>query len=295
MIRVGRGSNAVEWLTIGGWGTDQGNRYAAAAIETDLVEATEDGPRPTAIRIAHVMAGGIARGVDVRNITPRMAGRRLEADLEDNEFFWGVEGIRVINFQGAHGGNIAVAMRGNRSHANRLGCIIENNRSSFANIAVRSTGDRFDDNQLGCQIGGGLIGTPGRSDDNVTKFEVYGSEFTNNTRTIFNPYVTGPAFTDRGGLVVGAGDVVLNGEWNSVSRNAVVVRLRDAHVDAFQAFGARCTTDSCLKPTPQLPAGTENHTLIFLRGFSSALDVLAVNSEPPDANGTNTVTVVRDK
>lgn len=55
VIRVGRGNNAIEWLTIAG------NRFAAAAIETDLVETGQDGPRPTRIRVAHVMAGNIAR------------------------------------------------------------------------------------------------------------------------------------------------------------------------------------------------------------------------------------------
>ena len=299
VFRVGRGSNAIEWLTIGGSASNQGNRFAAAAIETDLVEAGEDGPRPTSIRIGHVIAGGIARGVDIRNITATMAGRRLQAEIADNQFFWGVEGIRVINFQGAHRGNITVTMSGNRSYANRLGCIIENNRSDFAIVSVVSSGDRFDDNGLGCQLGGGLVAGPGQANFNTTKFEGYGSEFTNNTRNEFNPNVTGPEFRDRGGLIVAAGDVALAGQAYSASGNTLLVRFTDVIVagnhpyDDFNAFGASCTTSSCLTPLVPLPAGTDNHTLIHLRGVSNAIAINAVDSEPPDPTGTNTVTVVR--
>jgi hypothetical protein len=227
-----------------------------------------------------------------------MAGRRLEADIADNEFFWGVEGIRVINFQGAHGGNIAVAMRRNRSYANRLGCIIENNRSNFANIAVVSRGDRFEDNGLGCQVGGGLVGVSGEASFNITKFDALRSEFTNNTRTEFNPNVTGPDIPDRGGIMAAGGHVVVQGEANTANGNTVVVRLWDAKVaenqpnDDFRAFGARCTSAVCLAAeTPR--AGTQNHALIQLRGTSNSVEVLAIDSEPPDADSTNTVTVVR--
>lgn len=297
VIRIGRGSNAIEWLTIGGGGSEEGNRFAAAAIETDLVEAGDDGPRPARVRIAHVIAGGVARGVDVRNITATMAGRRLQAEIVDNQFFWGVEGIRVINFQGAHRGNITVAMSGNRSYANRLGCIFENNRSDFAVVSVASSGDRFDDNGLGCQLGGGLITMPGQvTNFNTTRFEAYGSEITNNTRTDFNPNVTGPDF-EKGGLIAAAGDVALAADAHSASGNTLLVRLTDVivagnHFFDFNAFGARCTATACLTPSVPLPAGTDNHTLIQLRGASTAIAVDAVDSAPPDPSGTSTVTVV---
>ena len=146
VIRTGRGSNAVEWLTI------HGNPLAAAALETDLVGTPEHH-----IRVAHVLAGDSARGVDIRNIGATMAGRRIDAEIVDSEFFRGVEGIRVINLAGAHQGDISVVMYGNRSYANFLGCIVENNRSSFDEVYVRWSGDRFEDNMLGCQIGGGLV------------------------------------------------------------------------------------------------------------------------------------------
>jgi hypothetical protein len=296
VIRVGRGTNAIEWLTIAG------NRYAAAAIETDLVETDEAGePVPTAIRIAQVGVSDIARGVDIRNITQKMAGRYLVADVENNDFFRGWEGFRVINFQGANEGKIAVAMTGNRSHANRLGCIIENNRSSSASISVVSDGDLFDDNGLGCQIGGGLMTGAGAADDNSVRFDAYGSTFKNNTRLDFNPNVSGPAFDNYGGLLAVAGDVELAGSPNSASRNTVIIRFWDAIIadnvttanagKDFLVFGARCDPDIC--DLPGELAGTQNESMIQLRGLSTLLEPETIDSEPWDPNGTNTVAVVR--
>jgi hypothetical protein len=183
VIRAGRGNNAIEWLTIAG------HPFAAAAVETDLVQTDPQGtPMRTAIRVAHVVAGGhvlpdgseprvdvsgaSARGIDIRNVgTAGMAGRRIDATIVDSEVFGGVEGIRVINFNGAHFGDIAVVMQGNRSYANRLGCIIENNRSNSARIVVRSNGDRFEDNGLGCEIGGALVAAAGGANANTTIVE----------------------------------------------------------------------------------------------------------------------------
>ena len=299
IIRAGRGNNAIEWLTI------VGHPQAAAAIETDLVETDTTTnpatPRPTTIRVAHVKAGNSARGVDIRNVTGAMAGRRLVAEIVDSDFFAGVEGIRVINFMGANGGDITVGMRGNRSYRNWLGCIVENNRSSNASIVVRSDGDRFDDNGLGCLIGGGLIGTQsGRADFNLTRFDAAGSVFTRNRRTqFFND--TGPMFTDVGGLLVIGGSVLPTGAPYTTSGNTVAVRLWDCkfgrNADSeLAAFGARLEgTRTCSDENGQpvvCLAGTNNNVVIELHGESAFVDVVAIDSEPQDPNGTNTVTVV---
>jgi hypothetical protein len=303
VIRAGLGSNAIEWLTIAG------HPFAAAAVETDLVQTDpQSTPMRTTIRVAHVVAGGrmladgtaprvdvsgaSARGVDIRNVgTAGMAGRRIDAEIVDSEVFGGVEGIRIINFNGAHFGEIAVVMQGNRSYANGLGCIIENNRSNSAKIFVRSSGDRFEDNGLGCEIGGALVAAAGVANTNTTIFEAHGTHFTNNTRTeFFND--TGPAFTDLGGLLVVGAEAALAGAANTVSGNTVVVRLWGSKIAEnqefdFQAFGAR----SAVNP-PGL-AGTDNHAVVELHGVSKFVEIMAVDSEPADPEGTNTVTVVR--
>ncbi len=288
VIRTGRGSNAVEWLTIAG------NDLAAAAVETDLVENCVVGgltsPCPAHIRVAHVVAGDSARGVDIRNIGATMAGRRIDAEIVDSEFFRGVEGIRAINLAGAHHGDINVVMSGNRAYANFLGCIVENNRSNFASVYVRSNGDRFEDNMLGCQIGGGLVlPLVGAANSNSVVFESHGTKFIDNTRTeFFNS--TGPDFTHWGGLLVEGGRT-LNGAGNT-NRNTVTVRLWGCKVAGnlnvdFQAFGAHAG--------PSVPgiAGTDNHVTIELYGVSKQIEVVAADSSPEDPSGNNTVTVLR--
>jgi len=285
VIRTGRGSNGVEWLTIAG------NPLAAAAVETDLVSTPE-----VHIRVAHVVGGNSARGVDIRNVTATMAGRRIDAEIVDGEFFRGVEGIRVINFMGADDGDISVVMSGNRSYENVLGCIFENNRSSRATIYVRSSGDRFENNWLGCQIGGGLVTTTtGAANSNSVVFEAHGTHFINNTSTtIYND--TGPTFTDFGGLLVVGGDALARA--NTTSHNTVTVRLwgcrvaenssplRDPPGIDFAAFGARSGDASGI-------AGIDNHVTIELHGVSKQVDVVAVDSVPVDLSGSNTVTVLR--
>jgi len=277
VMRIGRGSNAVEWLTIAG------NPLAAASVETDL-----GGTSDAWVRVAHVVAGNSARGFDVRNVGAAMAGRRLHAEIVDNDFFRGVEGIRIANFVGAHGGDIRVVMSGNRSYENVLGCIIENNRSSSAMIHVRSSGDRFEDNGLGCDIGGGLAISAGAANSNSTIFEAHGTHFTNNTRTTFFN-TTGPAFTEFGGVRVVGGYALPPA--GTTSSNTVIVRLWGCKVAGnqnidFLAFGA-------VSGNPSLIAGIDNHTTIELHGVSRRIDVVGGDSSPVDPSGSNTLTIIR--
>ena len=277
VIRTGRGSNAVEWLTIAG------NPRAAAAIETDLGSTLD-----AWVRVAHVVAGNSARGVDVRNVGAAMAGRRLHAEITDGEFFRGVQGIRVANFVGAHGGQITVVMSGNRAYENVLGCILENNRSNFATIHVRSNGDRFYDNGYGCQIGGGLA-SRAVANSNSTILEAHGTAFINNTRTeFFNN--TGQDFgTGFAGVLVVGGDVLSSTA--TASHNTVVVRLWGCKVTGnqrvdFEAWGARSSD-------PSRVAGVDNHAIIELHGVSKRIDVMGGDSSPADPSGTNTLTIIR--
>ena len=270
-IRIGRGENAVEWLTI------VGNPNAAAGIETDLGDA-----HPTQITIAHVTAHGSIRGLDVRNTGATMSARSIAASIQDNEFFEAIEGIRLLNVNGVIGGQIDVTMSGNRVHDNGNGCIIEHNRAISSRIHVRSSGDRFEHNGLGCLIGGGLVAAPGIANSNSTVFESYGDAFSDNTLESAN--------IDFGGvLVVGA---ETPGVANSASNNTVRVALWGTKVSGnqgvdFQAYGARSVA------VPSGISGTNNHVTIELHGVSKQIDVDAVNSLPADPSGTNTITVVR--
>jgi hypothetical protein len=271
-IRLGRGSNAVEWLTI------VGQPKSAGAVETDLADS-----HPTEVTVSHVVTRGSGRGVDVRNTTTAMAGRSIDARIEDNEFFDGGEGVRLLNLNviGAH---IDATMSGNRMHDNKVGCLIEHNRASSGSIHVRSSGDRFEHNALGCLIGGGLVAgvAPGGANSNSTAFEAYGDAFVDNTLDV-------PAIDYGGVLVLGA---ETPGLANSASHNTVSVALWGTRVSGnqnvdFQAYGARSIA------IPPGISGIDNHVTIELHGVSRQIDVDAVNSMPVDPTGTNSVTVVR--
>ena len=291
IIRIGRGNNTIEWITV------TGNPGAAAAISTDVFQMDAFGAAvATSVRVAHVSAAGSIRGVDVRNSTVGMRGRRMVAEIVDNDFYWSHEGVRVANFTGADYAEVSVHMLNNHSHQNRVGCIVENNRASYATISIQSEGDVFDDNGLACLIGGALVFS-GTANFSTTRIDAYSSLFTNNTRTVFNPAVKGPEF-DSGGLVVVGAEVGAGTPPYSTSGNTVNVSLWDCqvagnHLDGrvdsnFEAFGAR----SQVAVSDALTV-TNNHALVQLRGSTAAVDIIAIDRAPADLDVTNSVTVVR--
>jgi hypothetical protein len=276
-IRIGRGSNTVEWLTI------VGNPAAAAGIATELT-----GTPTTRIRVAHVFANESSRGIDIRNVGATMIGRRIDAEIIDNELVGPSEvigmseGVRVANFVGADNGVIVATLSGNRVHGFQLGCIMTSNRSSNAIVDVRSSGDRFVGNALGCLIAGGLSqAATGVANSNVTTFEAHGTQFLDNTAQI-------PGIDPGGVRVVGGLSTIRT---NATSDNTVSVDLWGSKVSGnqvvdFEAFGA-------WKSTVPGIAGTNNHATVTLHGVSKQIDVVATSSVPTELAATNTVTVSR--
>ena len=276
-IRIGRGSNTVEWLTI------VGNPGAAAGIATELT-----GTPATRIRVAHVFANESSRGVDIRNVGATMIGRRIDAEIIDNELVGPSEvvgmseGVRVANFVGADNGVIVATLSGNRVYGFQLGCIMTSNRSSNATVDVRSSGDRFVGNALGCLIAGGLSqAATGVANSNVTTFEAHGTQFVDNTAQI-------PGIDPGGVRVVGGLSTITA---NATSDNTVSVDLWGSKVSGnqvvdFEAFGA-------WKASSPGIAGTNNHATVTLHGVSKQIDVVAASSVPSELAATNTVTVIR--
>ena len=270
-IRMGRGSNSIEWLTV------LGNLLSASGIETDLA-----GTGTAKVRVAHVVSGGSTRGLDVRNLGATMAGRKLDAEIVDNDFSSGIgalginEAIRLVNFIGADGGQIHARMSGNRFHHSPTGCLAANNRAKAGAIDVRSDGDTFEQNGVGCVIAGAIVSA---STTNMasTTFEAHGSKFIDNTR---------PSDGDRGGIVaLGAYAIGLT---NVASDNTVLIRLFGCKASGnqptdFVAFGARSTAGI---------AGTNNKVTIERHGVSTQIVVDKTDSEPPEPAHTNTVTVI---
>ncbi len=287
IIRTGRGSNAVEWLTL------TGNRQAAGGIETDL-----PGTADTRLTVAHVVSGGSHRGVDIRNNGAANAGRRIDAEIDDGDFAPApadglTEPIRIANLS-VYQGQIYVVLNGNRAHGGLFGCIVANDAgASFGTIDVRSNGDTFDENAIGCLLVAATITDPSGAstgNSNSVTFEAYGSQFINNTA----PGIPPPGLGGGIGIAAAAADVGVGGVGapNSASANTLIVRLwgsgfyGNPNAD-FQAWGARANT------IPVGPAGTYDTTTIDLYGVSKFVDVIAVDSSPDDPTGTDTVTVNR--
>jgi hypothetical protein len=276
-IRIGRGSNGIEWLTI------VGNAAAAGGIATELT-----GTPTTDIRVAHVHASGSSRGIDVRNVGAPMIGRRINAEVIDNEFVGPnevvgmTEGIRLANFVGADRGVIVAVLEGNRSHGFQVGLIVANNRSSNATIEVGSSGDRFFGNALGALITGGLSqATSGVANSNMTTFLAHGTQFEDNTAEI-------PGI-DRGGVRLVAGLSTVKAD--ATSNNTLKVELWGSKTTGnepidFQAFGA-------WKASAPGIAGTNNRTTVTLHGVSRQIDGVVMSSFPTDVGATNSVTVIR--
>lgn len=270
-IRIGRGKNTIKWLTI------IGNEFAAGGIETDLT-----GTPTTEIKVAHVVSGGSLRGIDVRNIGATMVGRRIDVEIVDNECLGIVEGIRIVNTNGANQGQIYAELRGNLAHDFYFGLLVNNNRCTSAVVEVKSHSDKFEGNGLGGLIIGGTAAT-GTSVSNSTTFEAHGSKFINNTGPV------DPEFNDAGGLLVLGADAF---GADMTFNNTVTVRLWGTKVYGnqnidFQAFGSRSLAN------PPVLGGTNNHAVIKLHGVSKKIDVVAIDSSPTDPNNTNTVTVIR--
>lgn len=277
VIRVGRGTNAVEWLTV------LGTPDSAAGIATELT-----GTASTHIKVAHVIASGSSRGIDVRNVGASMIGRWIDAELIDNECIGPAqvvgmsEGIRVANFVGADHGVVTATLSGNRIRGFQLGCIVANNRSSNAAIRVRSSGDHFFANARGALITGGLSqSTTGFANANTTVFDAYGSAFVDNTAAI--PGIDPGGIRVAGGLSTTRTNVTSG---NLVSVSLTGCKVADNQVVDFEAFGAIQTALAGL-------AGINNHVTLTLRGVSAKIPMTVAPSLPADPSGSNTVTVAR--
>lgn len=278
VIRVGRGSNAVEWLTI------TGNSLSVGSIDASLLS-----PQGSYVLVAHVTSTGSPRAVDVRNIA--MPNRLLEAELIDNEFYGGFEGIRVLNTNNSANAVINVRMSHNYLHDNEHGCIIENSRSSSGHIEVRSFGDLITGNATGVLVGSGFIVGAGSANENYTLFEAHRSMIIYNT----NPVHTLPW---AGGIIAAGG---MSGLQNATNNNRLEIKLvnciiygnQEVNVKVRGAFGF--TPPSQNPPQPPPVAGSGNSVLVELRGISIFIPVDAAASDPVQPNETNSVEIIRKK
>ncbi len=283
-IRMGRGSNAIEWLTVKG----NASMQAFSVIDTDLMWTGV-----SQVKVAHCVVSGGRSGIDVRNIGVASIGRVLEAELSNNEVFenfvqQGV-GILIQNANGASGAIIRASLNGNYVHGNKIGIRSYNvaggiNTINSARITIESNADRFEENGLGIALVPGISeGPTATANGNFVTFEAHGSTIKNSIGAIppetFNPSC---------GIVVMGGFKFSTGE---ASNNLVTMNLWGCTISDNQgaadiyAYGAYSEIAS--------PAGINNTVQIQLNGVSrNATDILT-GSSPVEAAGTNTVNIYR--
>lgn len=284
-IRMGRGYNIIEWLTVKGNATAQ----ALSAIETDLIWQGV-----SKVRIAHVKVKGARIGIDIRNAGAASAGRILEANLEENELLENLvqqgQGVEIQNANGASGATISADLHGNYIHGNKIGLRSFTNNSNGTNtnnsvIIIQSNGDRFEENGIAVYLNAGLSqAAPTTSaNNNSLSFEAHGTKIGNNRGTLPPP----PEQTPACGMYAVGGLSVQGG---STSNNKLSVKLWDCPFSDNNgadiiAFGAFSNSD--------IPAGTNNAAEISLQGVSKKALVMPTPSFPTESAGTNIVNIIR--
>jgi hypothetical protein len=267
-IRLGRGSNSLEWLTVRNAIGGQGNIVSGLAYSGTPY-----------IRIAHIASTGSLNGLSMFNFGPDFSGKTLELDIIDNDLHTNTlglrQGFRIGNFAGATGSVINVRLRGNRVFGNQFSLII-NNRGVNATINVDSAGNRYYDNGNGLAVLGGY-----NANGNTIRLEGRGDRYLdNNTGSIL----------DKGGLVIVGGENTTVA--NASNNNTVIVSLWGCRFSGNElwdlaAIGARANPEVIGDP------GTNNHVTLTLAGVGSSPFVEFFANTIPGGATDNTVTVIR--
>ena len=282
-IRMGRGFNSIEWLTVRGNSSAQ----ALSVIDTDLIWAGL-----SRVRVAHSVITGGRIGIDIRNVGAASVGRVLEAEIVDNEVVENLvqfgQGIEVQNANGSTGAIIRATLNGNYVHGNKIGMRTFNNAAGSTvnngSITIQSNADRFEENGIGIYLSAGLNqGTTTTANGNLLHFEAHGTSIQNNQGTL-PPDVTDPS---PGGIYA-VGGFSTNG--GVASDNRLEINLWGCLISGNQgpdikAYGALSTK--------LVPAGTNNVVEIQLHGVSKNATVIATPSLPIEPASTNIVSIFR--
>jgi len=283
-IRMGKGSNAIEWITVKGNSSAQ----ALSVIDTDLI--WPDGL--SRIRVAHSIIMGGRIGIDLRNVGTASVNRILEAELVDNEVVENLvqfgQGMEVQNANGASGAIIRATLNGNYFHGNKIGLRTFNNNANNTNtdlgsINIQSHADRFEENGIGIYLSAALNqGSNTTANGNFIHFEAHGTSIQNNNGTL-PPENTPPCgIYAVGGLNTVGG--VASGNRLDMNLWGCLISGNHGAADII-AYGAYSSTT--------IPAGTNNIVAINLYGVSQNASFIATPSFPVESAGTNLVYITR--
>ena len=281
-IRMGRGSNAIEWLTVKGNSSAQ----ALSVIDTDLIWAGV-----SHVRVAHSIVTGGRIGIDIRNVGLASAGRILEAEIVDNELLENLvqfgQGIEVQNANGASGAVIHAILNGNYVHGNKIGLRTFNNnanntKTDFGSITIQSKADRFEENGIGIYLSAGLNqGANTTANGNLLSFEAQGTSIRNNSGTLPPEMVPACEIYAVGGLSTTGGIA----SYNKLEMNLSGCVISGNNGSDIISYGALSFAAA--------PAGVNNVVEIQLRGVSKNATVATTSSLPIELAGTNVVNIFR--
>lgn len=281
-IRIGRGNNSLEWLSVKG-GSVAANPLAA--IESDLI-GTE-----TNVTISHVYldCNGSRVGILFRNRMDEHANRVINATLEFTEI---ANAFANNNPPGAglslqnrsSGAQINLVMQNNYIHGCKIGILQFNSplATAIENCVVNLTShnDRIESNGCGIDLSGGSGTAAAYANNNSVTAKLYGTIIKDNGQTQLTP---------TNGAHLGGIDAA--GGWGANSSNNILnVSLSGSYIannnaPDIYAYGA-------YSPTATI-AGVNNRFDLYLNGLSANAIVESLASLPAEPAGTNVVNVHR--
>jgi hypothetical protein len=272
-IRMGRGHNSIEWLTV------RNARLGTANIDTTL-----QSPGRAFVTIAHVASTGSKRGLDlIHSVFVGGSGDTIHADIVDNDVFnnnlGSSQGVRIIN-AGTSDGVINVRMTDNRSWGQSTGMVFANPGATNSTINVFSAGNQLFGNAVGTIISAAIPVGNG----NIINLEAHGDRFFDN---ILPFSVSGL----HGGLIVVGGEATATP--NAVNSNTVDVALWGCRMERNNTWDLFAAGAFSLPESIGFP-GVNNHVTIEIHGGGKGdPSEFFANSIPDDPSLNNSVTVIR--
>jgi len=278
-IRMGRGTNSLEWLSV------KGGSLAAnplSAIESDLL-GTE-----TNVSISHVYldCNGSRIGILFRNRLLEHENRVINATLEFTEIANGTNGtgFGVALQNRISGSQINLNMKGNYIHDCKIGVLNFNaglgNPIDNCSLDITSHSDRIEDNGCGLDLSAGSGGGSVYSNNGSVTVKIFGGTIKNNGVPQLLP--------NNGALLSGIYAAAAYGA--TASNNVLNINLfgcdiSNNNASDIYAYGA-------FSPTAVI-AGVNNRFDLYLHGLSANATIESAVSVPAEPAGTNVLNIYR--
>ena len=291
-IRMGRGSNSIEWLTLRG-GSLAANPFSV--IESDLTGDV------TQLKISHVRmdCNGSRTGLMLRNRLDEHAGRVVQAQLEFSEIWGAINpgGFGIALQNRISGAEIKLDMKENFIHGNKIAILSFNgglgNSITNCKAEIISYRDRLEGNGCAMDPCGATNGSSTTfANSNSFSLKMFGSVIKDNNPPGHPELIPTNGALPGGIFAAGAFNSLNNvSAANTVSNNSAILKFwgcnfSNNNAPDIYAYGLWSATNAVL-------AGTNNLVEIYLNGISSDATVESLASIPFEPAGTNVVNVYR--